>query len=214
MSLEPQSRARRKLAAAARISARTFAARGAGALPPALFLTDPARTPEPETIAARLPRGFGVVYRHFGAPDREGVALRLARVCRARGLLLLIAADPDLAMRVGADGVHWPFRLGQMARRWRGRFGLQTVSAHSGRELRAAAGLPVEAVLLSAVFASNSPSAGQPMGARRFARRAARSAKPVYALGGITAQTAGRIAAWGGIAAVEGLAVFGPEIRT
>lgn len=214
MSLEPQSRARRKLAAAARASARTFAARGAAGLPPALFLTDPARTPEPETIAARLPRGVGVVYRHFGAPDRKSVALRLAGICRARGLVLLIAADPALALQVDADGVHWPFRLKGEARRWRSRFRLQTLSAHSARELRVAEGLPVDAVLLSTVFASRSPSAGAAMGAHRFARLAAGSVKPVYALGGVTAETAGRVAGWAGVAAVEGLAVFGPEIRT
>jgi thiamine-phosphate pyrophosphorylase len=214
MSLEPQSRARRKLVAAARASARTFAARGSGGLPPALFVTDPARTPEPETIAARLPRGFGVVYRHFGAADRGVVARRLAGICRARGLVLLVAADPALALQADADGVHWPFRLRGQARLWRSRFRLQTLSAHSGRELRAAAGFPVDAVLLSTVFASRSPSAGPGMGALRFAKLAAPAAKPVYALGGMTAQTACQVAISGGFAAVEGLALFGPEIRT
>lgn len=211
MSLEPQSRARRKLIAAARVSARTFAARGASGLPPALFLTDPARTPEPETIATRLPRGFGVVYRHFGAPDRQSVALRLAGICRARGLVLLIAADPALALQVDADGVHWPFRLRGEARRWRSRFRLQTLSAHSGRELRAAARFPVDAVLLSTVFASRSPSAGSALGALRFAKLAAGSVKPVYALGGVTAETAGRIAGSAGFACVNGMAAFRGE---
>lgn len=214
MSLEPQSWARRKLIAAARASARAFAARGASGLPPALFLTDPVRTPEPETIAAGLPRGFGVVYRHFGAADRERIARRLAEVCRARGLVLLIAADPELAMRADADGVHWPFRLRQGARRWRTRFDLQTVSAHSGRELREAGRLPVGAVLLSAVFPSKSPTAGPAMGALRFTQLAGAAAKPVYALGGLTAETASQVAVSGGFAAVEGLAAFGQEIRT
>ena len=214
MSLEPQSRARRKLVAAARASAHTFAGRGAAGLPPALFVTDPARTPAPETIAARLPRGFGVVYRHFGAPDREVVAQRLAGICRAQGLVLLVAADPALALQVDADGVHWPFRLRDQARRWRSRFRLQTLSAHSGRELRAAAGFSVDAVLLSTVFASRSPSAGRGMGALRFAKLAAPATKPVYALGGLTAETAGQISRWAGFAAVEGMAVLGPEIRT
>jgi thiamine-phosphate pyrophosphorylase len=214
MSLEPQSRARRKLIAAARASARTFAARGAGGLPPALFLTDPARAPEPETIAARLPQGFGVVYRHFGAPDRKSVVLRLAGICRARGLVLLIAADPALALQVDADGVHWPFRLRGEARRWRSRFRLQTLSAHSGRELRAAAGFPVDAVLLSTVFASRSPSAGSAIGALRFAKLAAGSVKPVYALGGLTAETAGLVAPWAGFASVDGMSAFTGATRT
>jgi thiamine-phosphate pyrophosphorylase len=214
MNLEPQSRARRKLVAAARVSARTFKARGIAGLPPALFMTDPVRTPDPESIVAGLPSGFGVVYRHFGAPGHERVARRLVDLCRSRGLILLIAADPELAARVGADGVHWPFRLKRSVRRWRGRFWLQTISAHSGRELRATAGLPVEAVLVSTVFSSSSPSAGSAMGPLRLARLAALSKKPVYALGGVSAETAGSVSRWSGYAAVEGMAAFGPEIRT
>jgi thiamine monophosphate synthase len=52
------------------------------------------------------------------------------------------------------------------------------------------------------------------MGALRFAKLAAPAAKPVYALGGLTAQTACKVGRSGGFAAVEGMTVFGPEIRT
>jgi len=205
MSLEPQSRARRKLAAAARLAARHMPE----GLPPALFVTDPARTPEPERIVAGLPKGWGVVYRHFGAPDREAVAASLARLCRARGQKLLIAADPALAAKVGAAGVHWPFRLRREMRRWRGRFGLQTMSAHSVGELRIAAQFPVDAVLVSAVFPSRSPSAGKAMGALRFCNLTREAALPVYALGGVTDANAGAAARAAGFAAVDGMAPFG-----
>ncbi len=43
-------------------------ARGS-ALPPMLFFTDPERTPSPERVMERLPRGAGVVFRAFGRPD-------------------------------------------------------------------------------------------------------------------------------------------------
>ena len=204
MSLEPESRAQRKLIAAARTSAGHLPP----ALPRALFLNDPARTPDPFTVANRLPAGFGVVYRHFGAANRADVAHGLAQVCARRGLVFLVAADPDLAASVGANGVHWPFRLAQQARRWRGRFSVQTVSAHSGRQLRAAAGLPVDAVLLSTVFASGSASAGRPFGALRFRQLVRGAGLPVYALGGVTADTAAPIASVAGFAAVDGMAPF------
>lgn len=204
MSLEPESRAQRKLIAAARISAGHLSP----ALPRALFVTDPARTPDPFTVATRLPAGFGVVYRHFGAENRAEVAHGLACICGRRGLALLIAADPELAAEVGADGVHWPFRLAQQARRWRGRFALQTMSAHSGRELRAAARLPVDAALLSTVFASGSASAGRPLGALRFRQLVRGAGLPVYALGGVAAANAGAVAPMAGIAAVDGMAPF------
>jgi len=210
MSLEPQSRAQRKLIAAARVSA----AHLPPALPPAWFVTDPARTKDPAAIARRLPPSFGVIFRHFGAPDRESVAQALAGICARRQLAFLIAADPELAAKAGADGVHWPFWLRTEARRWRTRFPLQTLSAHSAQELRSARGLPVDAILLSTAFASRSATAGSALGALRFRTLAAEASVPVYALGGINPENAGRVADVAGLAAVEGMAVFGQEIRT
>jgi len=204
MSLEPRNRAQRKLIAAARKSA----AHLPPALPGAFFVTDPARTPDPCAIVRGLPAGFGVIYRHFAAMDRAEVAASLASICGKRGLTLLIAADPDLAMRVRADGVHWPHRMRQEARHWRGRFDLQTISAHSGRELRAISGLPVNAVLLSTVFASRSASAGRAMGAVKFRDLVRGAGLPVYALGGVTAENAGSAAKGAGFAAVDGMRPF------
>lgn len=136
------------------------------------------------------------------------IAISLALACRARGLALLIAADPALAVCVDADGVHWPFRLRGAARKWRARFDLQTMSAHSGRELRLAAGLPVDAALLSTVFASQSASAGRAMGALKFRALVRGAGLPVYALGGITAESAGSAAEFAGFAAVDGMRPF------
>jgi thiamine-phosphate pyrophosphorylase len=210
MNLEPQSRAQRKLIAAARLSA----AHLPPALPAAWFVTDPARTPDPAAIARGLPAGSGIIYRHFGAADRESVAKALAGICGRRRLAFLVAADPGLAAKVGADGVHWPFRLRQGARQWQTRFALQTVSAHSSRELRVAARLPVDGVLLSTVFASRSASAGPALGALRFRRLGREAWLPLYALGGVTPENAGRVAGAAGFAAVDAMAAFGPEIRT
>ena len=84
----------------------------AGRLPRLWFFTDPERTPDPAAIAATLPRGAAVVYRHFGAADREAVARVLRQL---RGLVVLIGADAALAARVGADGVHLPERLAHQA---------------------------------------------------------------------------------------------------
>ena len=66
-----------------------------------------------------------------------------------------------------------------------------------------------DAALVSAVFESRSPSAGRPIGPRRFARLVRTAGLPVYALGGVDARTARRLLDTGavGLAAVEG---FGP----
>ena len=174
-------------------------------LPPLLFLTDPKRTPDPVSVAAHLPAGSGVLYRHFGAEDRCEIAAQLAMLCRRKGLRVLIAADPQLAVDIGADGVHWPEALAHHAPKWRTRFALQTASAHSRSAISKAARMGVDAALVSTVFSSSSPSAGRPMGALSFAQQCRESALPLYALGGVKAGNAIRVASVGGLAAIEGL---------
>ncbi|MBA4014218.1 MAG: thiamine monophosphate synthase [Phenylobacterium sp.] len=176
-------------------------------LPPLLFFTDPARTPDIEAAARRLPRGSAIVYRTFGAPDAEARARRLAQIAAARGLLLLIGADADLAARVGADGVHLPERLAGRARRLRRPGWIVTAAAHSAWAARRGLAAGADAVVVSAVFPSNSPSAGAPLGQLRLARLARVAGGPVYALGGINDETARRLLPAGlvGLAAVEAL---------
>lgn len=189
---------------AARAAARHLPAR----LPPAFFLTDPERTPHPERIVAGLPAGWGVIYRHFGAPDREAVARRLLALCRKRKLLLLIGADAELAAKIRADGVHWPGRMAGAARKWRGRFRFQTMSVHVGEIAFRAVLFPVSAVLISTVFPSRSASAGQAIGAARFRRMAAALPCPAYALGGINPDNGLSIANFAGLAAIDGWRCF------
>ena len=183
-------------------------AHGKPRLPSLWLVTDPERTPHPESIVARLPRGAGVIYRAFGAPDAEAVATRLRRLTARWGLVLLIGADERLAARVGADGVHLPERsLGQAARlrhrrpRW-----LITVAAHGPAAVARGGRSGVDAVVLSVVFASRSPSAGRPIGVLRLAEIARTAAGPVIALGGVNDGTALRLIGSRvyGLAAVEG----------
>ncbi|MEZ5939651.1 MAG: thiamine phosphate synthase [Hyphomonadaceae bacterium] len=209
-AVEAQPALRRKLAASARAMPVRFARNGER-LPPAWFLTDPARTPDPVAIVGRLPAGWGVIYRSFGAPDRFDLGRRLKAVCARRRLRLLVSADPELAMRIGADGVHWPEALAR-PRGLRRRGWIETCSAHGRRSIERAARLGFDAAILSAVFPSRSPSAGDPIGPGRFRSLAATAPLPVYALGGVTARTAGlltganaddtRLAGWAAVEAV------------
>lgn len=174
-------------------------------LPPVLFLTDPDRVPDPVAVLQFLPPGSGIIYRHFGAAGRHEIADQLAHLCAKRDLTLLIAADPELAAEVEADGVHWPEARLSDARHWRGCFRLQTASAHSRRALARAARSGMDAALVSTVFASNSASARAPMGPARFRKLAQTAALPIYALGGLQAATIQRISDSGGLAAIDGL---------
>ncbi len=175
-------------------------------LPPLLFLTDPARTPDPVACAERLPRGSGVIHRAFGDPFAVETSHRLREVTGERGLLLLIGADADLAEEVGADGVHLPERALDQTERLRLRRPgwLLTGAAHSASALAGARARGLDAALLSPVFESFSPSAGAPLGVTRFTDLVRSAGLPVYALGGVTAETAAGLANSGaaGLAAV------------
>ena len=179
-------------------------------LPRLLFLTDPARTPEPEAVAARLPAGAGVIYRAFGAADALAVARRLKAIARDRGLVLLIGADADLALACAADGVHLPERAVGAGTGLRAAHPDWTITAaaHSLEAAERAWTAGCDAALVSAVFASGSPSAGAPMGPEAFAALVAAAPLPVYALGGVNARTAPQLSGSGvqGFAMVEGLA--------
>ena len=179
------------------------------ALPALLFFTDPVRTLDPETIARRLPGGAAVVFRAFGAADACERGARLAAIARERGLKLLVGADARLAARIGADGVHLPERLAHQARRLRAAHPgwIVTTAAHSGPAARRALALGADAVVVSAVFASASASAGAPMGPIRLAILVRRVKGPVYALGGVDNKKARLLKDTGlvGLAAVDGL---------
>jgi thiamine-phosphate pyrophosphorylase len=178
-------------------------------LPRLLFVTDPVRTPDPEAIAARLPAGWGVVYRAFGAVDAPARASALRLIARARGLVLLIGADAALAEACEADGVHLPERAIVDAARLRaGRPDwILTAAAHSLAAATDAHTAGCDAVLASTVFASGSASSGDPMGAAAFSAFVKAAPLPVYALGGVNAQTAPQLAGSDaqGFAMVEGL---------
>jgi len=175
------------------------------------FVTDPERTPDPLAIARRLPKGAGVIFRHFGRRGAETVARALSDVALQRGLRLLIGADAELAIRVRADGVHLPERDLSLASGLKAAHPdwIVTAAAHSRAGARRALRLGADAVLVSAVFQSLSSSAGEPLGRRALARIARSAGGPVYALGGVNDATARRLLKTGvaGLAAVEGLSV-------
>jgi thiamine-phosphate pyrophosphorylase len=179
-------------------------------LPGLLFFTDPVRVPHPEAVAERLPRGAGIVFRAFSAADAVEQGLRLREIATARGLLLLAGAEPELAQAIQADGLHMPERLaGEIPNLKVARPGwLVTAAAHSPAALMAAEQAGADAAVVSPVFASNSPSAGTPLGIEGLTALVSATTLPVYALGGVRAETAARLAGSRivGLAAVETLA--------
>jgi thiamine-phosphate pyrophosphorylase len=175
-------------------------------------MTDAARLADPAPAIVGLPRGGAVILRHYDDPNREALARSLLKLTRPAGIRLLIAGDARLARRLGADGLHLPERMARRGRThwraWRRPGWLITAAAHSPAALWRAGKAGADAALLSPVFATASHPGTRALGALRFAAWCGRAPLAVYALGGITAETARRLGPGpaAGIAAIGGLA--------
>jgi thiamine-phosphate pyrophosphorylase len=198
---------RASLATAAR---RLNCAAGYSRLPPLFLVTDESHRADPAAAILSLPRGAGVIFRHYGDPARAQRAKDLAQACRMRGLVFLVAGDAGLAAKVRASGVHLPehwigraHALKRARRNW-----LVTVAAHGEAALCKAKESGADAAFLAPVFATQSHPERKPLGVLRFATLTRRTRLPVYALGGIDGKSAKRL--WGsgaaGLAALRALA--------
>ena len=163
--------------------ARAAKRRGGGrGIPPLWLFTDARRLPDPRPAVGRLPRGLaGVVLRHDGAPNRAALGRELARLCRARRLVLVVAGDVRLAAALGA-GVHlrggrWP---GPVRTR-----GFVTSSAHGLPDLRRARRAGAMLAFLSPIFPTASHPGAPALGPVRWTRLARAAPLPVAALGGV-----------------------------
>ena len=72
-------------------------------LPTKIFMTDRHRLPNWKEVLSGLPEGTGVILRDYDAPDRKKMAEQIADICAARGLVLSIGGDPELALALGAE---------------------------------------------------------------------------------------------------------------
>jgi thiamine-phosphate pyrophosphorylase len=152
----------------------------AAAIPRLWLMTDERQGDGLWRALDRLPRGSGLIFRHYGLAPAERRLLfeRVRRVARRRRLVLVLAGSPRLAIAWRADGVHGrsPHRPARPL--------VRTAPAHGAVELVKARRAGASLIFLSPVFATRSHPEGRPLGPVRF---------------GILAQGRGRIAALGGM---------------
>ncbi len=169
---------------------------------PRLWLVSDARTDRVfEAAIRRLPRGSGVIFRHYHLPPPERAArfARVQRLCRRHGHLAVLAGSARQARRAGAMAAY-----GAPTQLARGPALVRLVTAHSLAEIAAAGRARADAILLSPVFPTHSHPGARLLGGLRFRLLAAHSPVPIIALGGMNPRTAKRIGgfAW---AAIDGL---------
>ncbi|MFD1949265.1 thiamine phosphate synthase [Sphingomonas arantia] len=158
------------------------------ALPTLWLMTDPRMGEAMWPAIERLPRGAGVIFRHYGVAGRRALYERVRRIARRRGLVLVLAGTPVQARGWRADGVH-----GGAA----GAARIRTMGAHDAAELVRAWRRGADCVLLSPVFATRSHAGVAGLGRVRFGLLARQSRVPVVALGGMDAARARGLPAYG-----------------
>lgn len=172
------------------------------ALPDIWLVSDARNDAALERVMLRLPRGSGVIFRHYHLPSRERYArfAALARIGRRRGHTVVLSGTTGEARRWKAHGAYGaPETLAH------GPALLRLATVHSLRELGAARRARADAVLVSPVFPTRSHPRARALGPARFRLLAACAHVPVIALGGMTPDRARRLGAckW---AAIDGLA--------
>jgi thiamine-phosphate pyrophosphorylase len=136
----------------------------------------------------RLPKGSGVVFRHYGlAPgERRQLFRRVRKVAKRRRYLLLAGGRG-----IRGDGVHGARHAG-----------FRSASAHNLRELKTAERTGARLVFLSPAFPTRSHPGARALGPVRFGLISLKATVPVIALGGMDRRKARRlpnIYGWAGI---------------
>ena len=143
----------------------------------------------------RLPRGSGIIFRHYGLPPaaRKAMFRKVRGVARRRRLLVLAAGKQAL----GADGTH--------GRRRAPAGKLSSAPVHDLPEIRAAERAGADLLFLSPVFPTRSHPGTRILGRIGFARLARQTRLPVIALGGMNERRARGLHGAHGWAAIDAL---------
>lgn len=172
-------------------------------LPRTWLLTDERQGDALWTALRRLPRGSGVIVRHYSlnGADRGKLFKRVLGIVRARRLVVLLGSDPTASpqplpgLRRGTDsGIY----LGSPAKTRTKP--TAAMGVHDLKEIRQAERSGASLLLLSPLFPTRSHPDGKTLGIRRFAALARSTYLPVIALGGVDARHArllNRIGAYG-----------------
>ncbi|KTF69720.1 thiamine monophosphate synthase [Sphingomonas sp. WG] len=162
-------------------------------IPRLWLMTDPRLGDGLWDALERLPRGSGIIFRHYQLPldQRRALFARIAQVARRRRLVLLRAGAHPMRGEAGTHG-----------RRGRG---LTTWPVHSRREAVAAIRAGADALLVSPAFPTRSHPGAAALGPVRFGLLVRGLDRPVIALGGMNAARAKRLQPFGirGWAAID-----------
>jgi thiamine-phosphate pyrophosphorylase len=152
-------------------------------LPRLWLITDP-RGGDPAEVATRLPRGSGVVFRHFELKPKKRAKLldKVRAETRRRGGVVLLATPPDSRGRWNAFDPD---------------SNLLAMVVHNRRDYVAAWREGADFVFVSPVFATRTHPKARPLGPVRLGLMILDDRLPAIALGGMSAQKFRRLSGLG-----------------
>jgi thiamine-phosphate pyrophosphorylase len=167
-----------------------------------LYLCTPDRTDLASFLALCLEGGVDIVQlrdKELDARSQVARGLVAARVCADHGAPFIMNDRPDLALDVGADGVH----VGQddaspaLARRVLGAGAIVGLSTHAPAELDASVSEPVDYVSAGPVEATPTKLGRPGTGVTYVTYAVERARRPVFVTGGVNPETVPGLAAAG-----------------
>jgi len=173
---------------------------------------------DPVAVAAAILSGGCAVLqlraKHLPDPDLELLARSVLSACRAHGVPFVVNDRPELALRVGAAGVH----LGQgdmpiaQARALLGSELAIGLSTHDLAQARSAQAAGADLIGFGPIFATTSKRDPDPVVGVHGLREVCRALSiPVVAIGGITPHNAAEVTAAGPALAAAISALCGAE---
>jgi len=167
-----------------------------------LYLCTPDRSDLASFLSACIRGGVDVVQLRDKTLEARTLLVRAAialDVCRELGVPFILNDRPDLALEVGADGVH----VGQddappsLARRILGPHAIVGLSTHSPSELDASRDQPVDYISAGPVEPTTTKPGRPGTGPGYVGYAVAHAGRPVFVTGGVTPDTIGPLVAAG-----------------
>jgi thiamine-phosphate pyrophosphorylase len=170
------------------------------AKPHIILITDSKRV-DPIAAASRLPKNSWVILRDYDLnfEERYQLGLALKKICIQRKLKLLVAKDSALAIKLNADGMHFPEFMISKISFWRNKKPSWTITAatHNHKACRNAILAGADSILISPVFKTSSHPDKKPLECHAAKKIAGKYHKKAHGLGGVSHKNAKQLQAIG-----------------
>ncbi len=161
-------------------------------IPSCILISDSKKNPALLEMIPSLSVEVMIMIRNYDHQDRSHYIEEVSSLCRKYQLKFIIALNDikNISLTNNAYGFHLPERLISWSEKIKLLYPdcIISCAVHNKESIELANGYPIDMVLLSPIFITDSHPNKAHLGIENFNNLAILSQKPVYALGGITSQ--------------------------